>query len=757
MREDILYVINQATNQYLSYAHEDEALAEQLQKHLIPLRRQTSGIVILDTPIRPGSEWSRELDHNINRADIIILLISADFLASDYVYSVEMKRALERHYAKEAYVIPVILRPVVWNATPFNRLQVLPSNGKPVTTWPNEDDAFTDVVQGIRQAIERISQERLAPPSVIETTPEKVIASLPRKAQAAARFGKTATLRRALEEYHAKHPNERLVIQDNDEFLYYDNIAQVTYIWQIWQTLCESVSSRKISQLLPLFKELLSSLCSSLSTSVNAPIKQDHSSLFFFTTLDTQHVFANLNMPRQIPVIFYTAPFFDISHKNELHQLLMDIIPSSRFAILLFFTSPKYLYESQRLLKHFQKAYAYDIIPMTCNEFLKITEAREPGKIFRQWILSQADLSVISPFTTSGPTPEGMFFGREQELRTIREHVRTASYALVGGRRIGKTSILKHLWRIGLPKIGIRAFYQDCSYIQTQADLVQAVSLDPAWFPESPSAPLSSFASVIEALPHNQPIAFLLDEADKLIEPDKSAGYPLLNTLRAFANAGRCQIVFGGEYALLSDMKNPRSPLYNFANELLVGHLDARAVRELIIQPMHDLEIELEEEDKIVERIWNFTAGHPNVIQRLCQRLVMRINGSQHLRLSIEDVERVIANTDFLRDDFLDTYWGQATLLERLCTLVMAKQQGICTLVDIHGALSNLAPGATLSDVNEALEGLVNLRNLLQRTSRGYVFAVKGFPRVIAQTYELDDLIALTSDKYRQARHNSNQ
>jgi hypothetical protein len=672
-------------------------------------------------------------------------------------------------------------------------LRALPSSGIPITRWSNRDEALEDVVRGIREVIGEVSTGYLAPPLVRETTPEQVMTSLPRKAQDAAKSGQTAPLRRALKKYSTKHTNERLVIQDNDGFVYYDNIEQVTYIWQIWQTLSEFVSAHEvlgaeerilqkstgllgeisslvgtifskrsttheISRLVPLFHELLSSLGSSLDTSANAPIRQGHSPLFFFTTLNTQHVFANLNrMPTQIPVIFYNAPFFDINHKKELHQLLMEISPSSRFAILLFFTGPQYLRESQRFLKQFQKAYAYDIIPMACNEFLKITEAREPGKTFRQWILSQADLSVISPFTTSGPTPERMFFGREQELRTIRDHVLTASYALVGGRRIGKTSILKHLWHIGLPQIGIRAFYQDCSYIQTQTDLVQAVSLDRTWFPVSPSSPHSSFASVIQALPHDRPIVLLLDEADKLIEPDKSAGYPLLNTLRALANAGNCQFVFGGEYALLSDMKNPRSPLYNFANKLPVGHLDDRAVRELILQPMHDLEIELEEEDKIVERIWNFTAGHPNVIQRLCQRLVMRINRTLRLRLNPQDVESVIANVDFLRDDFLDTYWGQATLLERLCTLVMAKQQSICTLVDIHAALSNLAADATLSDVNEALEGLVNLRNLLQRTPQGYVFAVKGFPNVIAQTYELDDLMALTYEKYKQKKYKTNQ
>ena len=202
-------------------------------------------------------------------------------------------------------------------------------------------------------------------------------------------------------------------------------------------------------------------------------------------------------------------------------------------------------------------------------------------------------------------------------------------------------------------------------------------------------------------------------------------------------------------YALRSDIQNSKSPLFNFANMLLIGHLDTRAARELIIQPMRDLEIELEDEDEIVERICKFTAGHPNVIQRLCQRLITRINGRHRLRLSVDDLEMVLTNTDFLRDDFLDTYWGQATLLERLCTLVMASQQNIHTLVDIHAALARLDPDLSLSDVNESLERLVSLRNLLRRTPQGYIFAVTDFPRVIAQTYELNDLLALTYDKYK--------
>jgi len=94
---------------------------------------------------------------HLERADIILLLISADFIASDYCYSIEMMRALERHDAGEARVIPIILRPTYWQETPFSKLQVLPTEGKPVMKWRDRDDAFLDIAEGIRKAIEELS------------------------------------------------------------------------------------------------------------------------------------------------------------------------------------------------------------------------------------------------------------------------------------------------------------------------------------------------------------------------------------------------------------------------------------------------------------------------------------------------------------------------------------------------------------------------------------------------------------------------
>src|SRR6266702_2939614 len=142
---------------FYSYAHKDETFRKTLDEHLSLLQRQGVISVWHDRQIVPGTDWAQAIDEHLERASIILLLISADFLASDYCYGVEMTRALERHQANEARVIPILLRPVDWNNAPFAYLQALPTGAKPITTWRNRDAAFTDVAAGIRRVIEDLS------------------------------------------------------------------------------------------------------------------------------------------------------------------------------------------------------------------------------------------------------------------------------------------------------------------------------------------------------------------------------------------------------------------------------------------------------------------------------------------------------------------------------------------------------------------------------------------------------------------------
>jgi TIR domain len=136
---------------FYSYSHKDEELRQRLETHLKLLKRQ--GIIAdwHDRRISAGTEWEGQINHYLESAHLILLLISADFLASDYCYDKEMQRALERHEAGEARVVPIILRSVDLTGAPFSKLLMLPKDAKPVDTWPNQEAAFTNIAFGIRQ------------------------------------------------------------------------------------------------------------------------------------------------------------------------------------------------------------------------------------------------------------------------------------------------------------------------------------------------------------------------------------------------------------------------------------------------------------------------------------------------------------------------------------------------------------------------------------------------------------------------------
>ena len=144
---------------FYSYSHKDEELRKDLEEHLVLLKRQGYIVGWHDRMIGAGEEWKDQLDENLEEAQIILLLISPSFLASDYCYDIETRRALDRHDKGEAKVIPVLLRPVDWKGAPFARLQGLPIDLRPVTTWTNKDEAFKNIAQGIRRAIEEMRDD----------------------------------------------------------------------------------------------------------------------------------------------------------------------------------------------------------------------------------------------------------------------------------------------------------------------------------------------------------------------------------------------------------------------------------------------------------------------------------------------------------------------------------------------------------------------------------------------------------------------
>ena len=141
-------------NIFLSYAHEDEAMKIQLDRNLIMLKRSDKINVWQDRQILAGMEWDDAIAKELASADIILLLISVDFNNSQYIWDKELKIAMERQEKNEARVIPVILRTCDWGDMPYAKLQALPTGAKPINSFADKDEAYTDVAKSIRMVVD---------------------------------------------------------------------------------------------------------------------------------------------------------------------------------------------------------------------------------------------------------------------------------------------------------------------------------------------------------------------------------------------------------------------------------------------------------------------------------------------------------------------------------------------------------------------------------------------------------------------------
>ena len=145
--------LKQEIKLFYCYAHEDKPIRDELEKHLSWLKRRYQLTNWHDREIQPGEEWEKAIDTHLNTANLILLLISPDFMNSDYCYGKEMRRALERHKAGTCRVVPILLRPTYWEEAPFSNIQLLPTDARPITRWPDRDEAFQNVVVEINRTI----------------------------------------------------------------------------------------------------------------------------------------------------------------------------------------------------------------------------------------------------------------------------------------------------------------------------------------------------------------------------------------------------------------------------------------------------------------------------------------------------------------------------------------------------------------------------------------------------------------------------
>ncbi len=477
--------------------------------------------------------------------------------------------------------------------------------------------------------------------------------------------------------------------------------------------------------------------------SISALIARQVCDLLGFTMVDSRnyrHLVAyvvkapglRLNVPPRFPIIFIRRREFSLEDVNDLINFMGILSISSFFALLVDLNDAPEKLEKGKNLRLLVRESIHDFIVLDGRTLRHIIMARQPERRLIDIILSQVDLTVVSPYVTSGPVPENMFFGRDNETKTITRKIKDAGFALVGGRKIGKTSTLTKIYRMLAETMDHYPLYLDCQPVRDYHTFFEAVSA--IWEIRVPEPRPQNFRHMVADLAREWrrgTIVILLDEVDALLQYDLARQETLFRVFRALSQEGRCRFVFCGERVLDARLHAPDSPLFNFCDVIHLSYLDERSTRRIIREPMADMGIEFEDLETTVAHIIDISSCHPNIVQYICQRLIQVINARGNRMIRLADLAAVAESGSF-REFLLEVVWGNATALEKMLSLLMIAQP-VTTLSQLSQKLERLGIRVTYRQLEEALRGL-SLYSIVHKEAQGFIFDHRMFPEV-AQTH----------------------
>jgi hypothetical protein len=385
-------------------------------------------------------------------------------------------------------------------------------------------------------------------------------------------------------------------------------------------------------------------------------------------------------------------------------------------------------------------ASSIDTILIESAQLQEIIGSTLPALQLQRVILTQANLKIHTPYSTSGPTDEQVFFGREEEKRHIRQHAQSQSFAILGGRQHGKTSLLHRLTLDVLPNDTL-GYYTTIVTCQGFRDLDAFYNAQLGWYPNTPPGNPKTIRDLLTLPPQEDGghIVLLLDEIDVLIRLDRPVGWKVFNDLRAFSDTRAGQLVCCGAYtfdqALRETTGMDSSPFQNFFQKIFyLDPLTQTQVYELVVRTMDEmLGVTFDDSDGVVQRIFEFTNGQPCLIQRICTRLIVILEAKETRRVTVDMVRRLLVDHEFLEEDYLKIVYTALRPLEKLVLLVMMDRK-TASEETLRAELMNRAGIQNLPDLHQTLQWLVDLHNILKRTENGaYTFHLKSLPPILKQ------------------------
>lgn len=383
-----------------------------------------------------------------------------------------------------------------------------------------------------------------------------------------------------------------------------------------------------------------------------------------------------------------------------------------------------------------------------------------PQKAFLNLLQSKMGLLELAPYETRKPVTGPKFWGRQADIDRILQNPQT-NYLFVGIRRIGKTSLLKEIKRqldqIDPPEPGqVRRVYIDCTVISSEDEFMRTLTfqLEQSGLTILESRaqdPLRYQKRILDhyVMVHGSPITFLLDEFDRLLahmKPD----WPLLQVLKTAVQDRKVRFIAAGFRLAMEASINPDSPLYNLMTPVRLGRLPLEDIERMVLLPLAELGIQVENAPEVVARVYRETAGLPNYVQYYCQILLEQMIDAEKMVVTPDDVALVQQNLAF-REFVLNTFMSNTGSLEQAIVYAIIDEGKTAVLPNfserhIHNFLKNRKLSLPFKQVDSACRKL-ELAGVFNRVGAEYTFAVPLFQTLLRQTRDVRFLF----DRMREA------
>jgi AAA+ ATPase superfamily predicted ATPase len=453
-----------------------------------------------------------------------------------------------------------------------------------------------------------------------------------------------------------------------------------------------------------------------------------------------------LRFTDRTPVIWVGSDDLAVLGPRELAQSLTDVIRTRNLAE----RNPIVLLEGPGApLRAQLRNPAQPFLLLDIEAQQAIRESRRPTGELLDRLSAQLELALLAPYETSKPVTGSRFFGREFEVRRILQ-ANEGNFAIMGIRRIGKTSLMREIERQlrddALERSDEdalqRLIFMDCSAIGSAADFIQEVvrKLRPQELTRlsSKQFPLF-FPDFLERMARRfgGPLVFFLDEFDRLLAWYRN-DVTLLNALRTSSNLGHSRYIIGGFREVMRAFSDLESPLYNFARPVRLKEFSREQTTAMVVDPLEALGVRFEQRNEIINRIYDETAGQPNLIQFYCSILVDRLDREHSRTVTPSDLFDVYSNEDF-RAFVLSTFMDNTTHLEKAIVFALLSEHGAedaFGVEEIDAVLQRSGLEAPLADLDHASRNL-ELAGTLTLRGRQYRFSTPVFPRMLAENYDV--------------------